>query len=249
MITVRGIELTKANVAKMIDFSILHPDTVKAHIVEGIELCKKYRFNSFCVNPNFLPMVVEGLKGEPCVPSVVLDFPFGSGSEAIKLAAAEEMTKAGAQALDMVIDVGALKDKNYKLVTQEIKNLVKAGGGIKTKIIIEVAYLTRDEIVAACKCVEDGGGSYVKSSTGRAPHGPSMSEVKLMRDSVSKNVGVKVAGTGSFWTPEIAFGCILAGADIIGTRSGPQIIDEIPLIEEIFYGKNVSVATAVGAGK
>jgi len=135
MITVRGIELTKANVAKMIDFSILHPDTVKANIVEGIELCKKYRFNSFCVNPNFLPMVVEGLKGEPCVPSVVLDFPFGSGSEAIKLAAAEEMTKAGAKALDMVIDVGALKDKNYKLVTQEIKNLVKAGGGIKTKIV------------------------------------------------------------------------------------------------------------------
>ena len=73
-------------------------------------------------------MVVEGLKGEPCVPSVVLDFPLDSGSEAIKLAAAEEMTKAGAKALDMVIDVGALKDKNYKLVTQEIKNLVKAGG-------------------------------------------------------------------------------------------------------------------------
>jgi deoxyribose-phosphate aldolase len=241
MITVRGIKLTKDSLAKMIDHSILHPDTVKAHIMEGLELCKKYRFNSFCVNPNFLSLVAEGLKGVDCEPSVVLDFPFGSGTEAIKLAAAEDMVKRGAKALDMVIDVGALKDKNYQLVTQEIKNLVKAAQGAITKIIIEVAYLTRDEIVAACKCVEEGGGNYVKSSTGRAPRGPSMAEVKLMRDSVSSTIGVKVAGTGTFWTPQVAFGAILAGADIIGTRAGSQIIDELPLIEEIYYGNHVSV--------
>lgn len=240
MITVRGIELTRESCAKMIDFSILHPDTVKTQIMEGIELCKKYLFNSFCVNPNFLSLVVDGLKGVDCEPSVVLDFPFGSGTEAIKLAAAEDMVKRGAEALDMVIDIGALKDKDYKLVTQEIKNLVKAAQGAKTKIIIEVAYLTKDEIVAACKCVEDGGGSYVKSSTGRAPRGPSMAEVKLMRDSVSPDIGVKVAGTGRFWTPQVAFGAILAGADLIGTRSGPEILDELPLIEEIYYGKHVS---------
>ncbi|MBF0529769.1 MAG: deoxyribose-phosphate aldolase [Deltaproteobacteria bacterium] len=241
MINVRGIDLTKESLAKMIDHSVLHPESVKANIEEGIGLCKKYRFNSFCVNPNFLPMVVEGLKGVDCEPSVVLDFPFGSGSEAIKLAAAEDMIRLGAKALDMVIDIGALKDKNYKLVTQEIRNLVKAAQGIITKIIIEVAYLTKDEIVAACKCVEEGGGSYVKSSTGRAPRGPSMAEVKLMRDSVSPHIGVKVAGTGSFWTPQVAFGAILAGADLIGTRAGAQIIDELPLIEEIYYGKNVTI--------
>ncbi len=234
MMKFRGIEMTPANLAKMIDFSILHPNTVEKQIVEGLDLCRKYKFNSFCVNPNFLSVVVDGLKGVDCEPSVVLDFPFGSGTEAIKLAAAEDAVRRGAAALDMVIDVGALKDKNYNLVVKEIQNLVKAGQGAKTKIIIEVAYLTKEEIVAACKCVAEGGGSYVKSSTGRADRGPSLAEVKLMRDSVPPSVGVKIAGTGNFWTPEIAFGCILAGADLIGTRNGPQIIDELPLFEKVF---------------
>ncbi|HHW04032.1 MAG TPA: deoxyribose-phosphate aldolase [Thermoanaerobacterales bacterium] len=239
MIKVRGIDLTKEQLAKMIDFSILHPNTTSKEILEGIEICKKYKFNSFCVNPNYLSLIVEGLKGTEVEPSVVLDFPFGTGTEAMKLAAAEDAVKRGAKALDMVIDIGALKDKNYKLVTKEIKNLVEASKGAKTKIIIEVAYLTKEEIVAACKCVEEGGGTYVKSSTGRADRGPTMAEVKLMRESVSPNIGVKVAGTGSFWTPQIALGCILAGADLIGTRSGPKIVDELPLMEEVY--KNMQI--------
>jgi deoxyribose-phosphate aldolase len=241
MIKVRGKELTKESLAKMIDHSVLHPESVKADILEGIELCKKYRFNSFCVNPNALSLVVEGLKGIDVEPSVVLDFPFGAGTPAIKMAAAEDMVRRGAKALDMVIDIGALKDKNYKLVTEEIKNLVNAAQGAKTKIIIEVAYLTKEEIIAACKCVEEGGGHYVKSSTGRAPRGPSMAEVKLMRDSVSPHIGVKVAGTGAFWTPQIALGAILAGADLIGTRAGSRIIDELPLMMEIYYGAHIEV--------
>ena len=117
--------------------------------------------------------------------------------------------------------------------------LAKAAAA-KTKLIIEVAYLTPEEIVAACKCVEEGGGSYVKSSTGRADRGPTMAEVKLMRDSVSEDVGVKVAGTGRFWTSQIAFGCILAGADLIGTRAGPQIVKDLPLLEEM-YGNRLRV--------
>ncbi|MDN5312356.1 MAG: deoxyribose-phosphate aldolase [Thermoanaerobacteraceae bacterium] len=239
MIKVRGIDLTKKQLAKMIDFSILHPNTTSNEILEGIEICKKYKFNSFCVNPNYLSLIVDGLKDTDVEPSVVLDFPFGTGTEAMKLAAAEDAVKRGAKALDMVIDIGALKDKNYKLVTKEIKNLVEASKGAKTKIIIEVAYLTKEEIVAACKCVEEGGGTYVKSSTGRADRGPTMAEVKLMRESVSPNIGVKVAGTGSFWTPQIALGCILAGADLIGTRSGPKIVDELPLMEEVY--KNMQI--------
>lgn len=234
MIVVRGVELTPKTLAKMIDFSILHPYTTEKEILQGIEICKKYEFNSFCVNPNYLSLVVEGLKGTTVEPSVVIDFPFGTGTEKMKLAAAEDAVRRGAKALDMVIDIGALKDKNYKLVTQEIKDLVKAAGGAKTKIIIEVAYLTKEEIVAACKCVEEGGGHYVKSSTGRADRGPTPQEVKLMRDSVSKHIGIKVAGTGNFWTSQIALGCILAGADLIGTRNGPQIVDDLPFMEEMY---------------
>ncbi|MBO8127564.1 MAG: deoxyribose-phosphate aldolase [Firmicutes bacterium] len=240
MLQVRGITLTRETLAKMIDFSILHPYTQEKDILQGLEYCRKYKFNSFCVNPNFLSMIVDGLKGTDVEPSVVLDFPFGAGTRQMKLAAAEDAVKRGAKALDMVIDIGALKDKNYKLVIEEIRDLVKAAEGAKTKIIIEVAYLTKEEIVAACKCVEEGGGHYVKSSTGRADRGPTMEEVKLMRESVSENVGVKVAGTGRFWTSQIAFGCLLAGADLIGTRSGPQIVEDLPLLEEM-YGNRLKV--------
>lgn len=241
MIIVRGIELTKERLAKMIDFSILHPDTTEKEILEGIEICKQYHFNSFCVNPNYLSLVVEGLKGTDVEPSVVVDFPFGTGTEAMKLAAVEDAVKRGAKAVDMVIDIGALKDGNYTLVTNEIRKAVEIceKDNVKTKIIIEVAYLTKEEIVAACKCVEEGGATYVKSSTGRAPRGPSLAEVKLMRESVSPKVGVKVAGTGNFWTAEIALGCILAGADLIGTRNGPKIIEELPLMEEVY--KNLQI--------
>ncbi len=240
MIKIRGHELTRASLAKMIDFSILHPHTTKEQILEGVEICKRDHYNSFCVNPNYLSVAVEGLAGTDVEPSVVLDFPFGSGTEPVKLAAAEDAVRRGAKALDMVIDIGALKDKNYELVTKEIRNLVKAAGpGIKTKIILEVGLLTADEVVAGCKCVAEAGGSYAKSSTGREI-GPSMATVKLMRDSVPSSVGIKVAGTGRFWTPEIALGAILAGADLIGTRSGPQIIDELPIFEQVYSGLEIS---------
>ncbi len=234
MLKVRGTVLTRASLAKMIDFSILHPHTTQEQILEGIEVCKRDNYNSFCVNPNYLSLVAEGLKGTEVEPSVVLDFPFGAGTEAIKLAAAEDMVRRGAKALDLVIDLGALKNKNYNLVIQEIRKVVEiAGKAIKTKIIIEAGLLTKDEIVAACKCVAEGGGTYVKSSTGREA-GPSMAVVKLMRDSTPLSMGVKVAGTGAFWTPQVAFGAILAGADLIGTRAGPAILDELPLLEEVY---------------
>ncbi|MGD8400803.1 MAG: deoxyribose-phosphate aldolase [Bacillota bacterium] len=239
MFKIRGIEINAKSLAKMIDHSILHPYACEKDLQEGVELCKKYHFNTFCVNPNYLDYVVAGLKGTDVEPSVVLDFPFGSGTETAKLAIAEDAVRRGAKALDMVIDIGALKDKNYKKVTGEIKNLVQAAQGIKTKIIIEVAYLTKEEIVAACKCVAEGGGSYVKSSTGRADRGPGLEEVKLMRDSVPSNIGVKVAGTGKFWTTSIALGCLVAGADLIGTRSGAQIIDELPMFEKIYSAMEI----------
>lgn len=240
MIKVRGEELTRSSLAKHIDFSILHPDSTREQILEGIEICRRDLYNSFCVNPNYLSMAVEGLAGTNVAPSVVLDFPFGSGTPAIKKAAASDMVERGAKALDLVIDVGALKDGNYDLVTSEIKDLVTlAGPDITTKIIIEAALLTDDEVVAAAKCVEQAGASYIKSSTGRHG-GPSLRTVKLMRDSVSPSIGVKVAGTGSFWTASIALGCLLAGADLIGTRSGPAILDELPLLEQIYAPSNMS---------
>ena len=238
MIIVRGIELTRETLAKMIDHSVLHPDSTQEQYEEGIKKCWEYRFGTFCCNPNYLEASVKDLEGSGVHPTCVIDFPFGAGTHAIKLAAAEDMVKKGTWCLDMVIDVGALKNGNYKLVTDEIRDV--ASMGVKTKIIIEAALLTPEQVVAACNCVAEGGGTYVKSSTGRHG-GPEQRIVKLMRDSTPAHVGVKVAGTGAFWTPQIAFGCIVAGADIIGTRAGDKIIDELPLIEETFYGPHVQI--------
>jgi len=238
MIKIRGREITAANLAKMIDHSVLHPEATQQMYEEGIQKCWKYKFNTFCCNPNYLEASVTDLKGSGVDPSVVIDFPFGSGTHAIKMAAAEDMVKKGAGCLDMVIDVGALRNKNYQLVTDEIRDV--ASLGVKTKIILEVAFLTPEEVVAGCKCVAEGGGSYVKSSTGRHG-GPEQRIVKLMRDSSPAQIGVKVAGTGRFWTPQIAFGCLVAGADLIGTRAGDQIIEALPLIEQTFYGSHVEI--------
>ena len=239
MLQVRGVNLTRDSLAKMIDFSILHPFAQEEDIRQGLEYCRQYKFNSFCVNPHYTAMVAEGLKDTGVETSVVIDFPFGSGTPQSKLAIAEDAVKRGAQCLDIVIDIGALKDKKYSLVTQEIRDIVKATG-VVTKIIIEVAYLNKEEIVAACKCAEEGGGNYVKSSTGRADRGPTIDEVQLMRASVSSQMGVKVAGTGKFWTSAIALGSLLAGADLIGTRAGPQIVDDLPLLETI-YSQNLKI--------
>ncbi len=234
MLKIRGEELTRSAMAKKIDFSILHPDSTKEQIIEGIDLCLKEEFNSFCVNPNYLEIVAKGLAGSPVEPSVVLDFPFGSGTPAIKKAAAADMLEKGAKALDLVIDVGALKDGNLDLVTAEIKSVVDmAGPSIKTKIIIEAQLLTDEQVRQAGKCIAEAGATYIKSSTGRHG-GPSLHTVKLMRESVPSSIGVKVAGTGSFWTGTVVLGCLLAGADLIGTRNGPAILDELPLLEAVF---------------
>ena len=238
MIKIRGTEINAENLAKMIDHSVLHPDATQAMYEEGIQKCWKYKFNTFCCNPNYLEASVKDLKGSGVGPSVVIDFPFGAGTHTIKMAAAEDMVKKGAVCLDLVIDVGALKNGNYKLVTDEIRDVASLGA--ETKIIIEAALLTPEEVVAACKCVADGGGTYVKSSTGRHG-GPEQNIVKLMRDSSPPHIKVKVAGTGSFWTAQIAFGCLVAGADVIGTRAGDKIIEALPLIEEMFYGPHVEI--------
>jgi deoxyribose-phosphate aldolase len=239
-IKVRGIELTPDNLAGMIDHSVLHPDSTKEMIDEGLQKCREYPFNAYCVNPNYLEYIVPRLEGTGVPPTVVIDFPFGAGTKAIKVAAAKDMIKKGAKALDMVIDIGALKNGNYDLVVDEIKEIVRIAedGGAETKIIIEAGLLTDDEIVTACKAVAEAQATYVKSSTGRAP-GPSAEVIKLMRDSSPPEIGVKVAGTGRFWTPEVALGAILAGADLIGTRAGAQIVAALPFMIDMYWGDHV----------
>ena len=241
MLTIRGKTINRESLAKMIDGSLLNPFTSLDEVKELVENCKEYHMNSCCVNPNYISYVAKELKGTDVKTCVVIDYPFGTGTTEDKVNQAKESIKNGAEILDFVIDYGLIKSKTsdglVKLVNQ-IKACVAAAGGRETRFIIETCYLTEEEVVIASKAVEAGGGDYVKSSTGRFG-GPDMKIVKLMRDSVSPKVKIKVAGTGRFWTSAIALLCIAGGVDIIGTRAAKSIVDELPLFEH--FVKDIKV--------
>jgi deoxyribose-phosphate aldolase len=234
MITIRGRQIDAQSFAKMLDISLVHPNTTLESIDDLLDTCRRYNVNACCVNPNYLEYIVKELEGTEVKPNVVTDYPFGASSRATKIAAVQDAARLGAQLIDPVIEFGALKNGDFDKVASEVRDLVKAAEGRETRFIVEVSYLDRDEIVAACSAVVEGGGNYVKTSTGREG-GPDMSIMKLMRDTLDgSGVKIKLAGTGRFWTTAVALGCVAAGADLVGTRAGDQIIQELPLFEEIF---------------
>ena len=237
MITIRGKEINAKTLAKMLDISLVRPEATRDEIKELVETCKRYDVNACCVNPNYLDFIVGELAGTDVKPDVVISYPFGTDTTASKCAAIEASLKAGAVLIDPVIEFGAIKSGNHRKVVQEVKDMVTAAQGHETRFIIECSYLTPDEVVTACKCVAEGGGDYAKSSTGRVG-GPDMKIIKLMSDTLAgTGCGIKLAGSGRFWTTAIVMGCIAAGCDLIGTRAGDQIINELPLFEEIY--KNI----------
>lgn len=235
MLYLHGKELTAARLAKMIDGSLLNPFATLDEIKELVEMSIAYNTNSVCVNPNYIEYVANALKGTDVKPCVVIDYPFGTGTIESKVAAAKDAIAKGAEILDFVIDYGHLKSGDRDHLVREIKACVEAAGGLETRFIIEVCYLTPEEIVTACECVIEGGGDFVKSSTGRFG-GPDMKIVDLMVKTCEGRCKVKIAGTGPFWTSSIALLCLSRGVDIIGTRAAKKIIDELPVFEEMLKG-------------
>ncbi|MGI6117044.1 MAG: deoxyribose-phosphate aldolase [Bilifractor sp.] len=241
MLYIRGKEVNKATLAKMIDGSLLNPFSTKEEIDDLIKMSLEYNTNSICVNPNFLDDVVEACKnqkGTDVKACVVIDYPFGTGTIESKVAAAKDAVARGAEILDFVIDYGHLKSGDYDHLVKEVKACVEAAQGRETRFIIEVCYLTDEEIVKACNAVIEGGGDFVKTSTGRFG-GPDMRVIDLLVKTCKGKVKLKVAGTGGFWTSAIALNCLAAGVDIIGTRRAKSIIDELPIYENMLKGFEV----------
>ncbi|MGI6150443.1 MAG: deoxyribose-phosphate aldolase [Christensenellales bacterium] len=235
MLYLQGKELTAARLAKMIDGSLLNPFATLDEIKDLVKISLEYNTNSVCVNPNYIEFVANELKGTDVKPCVVIDYPFGTGTIESKVAAAKDAIAKGAEILDYVIDYGHLKSGDRDHLLREIKACVEAAGGLETRFIIEVCYLTPEEIVTACECVIEGGGDFVKSSTGRFG-GPDMRIVDLMVKTCEGKCKVKIAGTGAFWTSAIALLCLSRGVDIIGTRAAKKIIDDLPIFEEMLKG-------------
>ncbi|HEM5243016.1 TPA: deoxyribose-phosphate aldolase, partial [Streptococcus suis] len=184
---------------------------------------KEYNFASVCVNPTWVALAAESLKDSDVKVCTVIGFPLGANTPAVKAFETKDAISNGADEIDMVINIGALKTGNYDLVLEDIKAVVAASGDKLVKVIIEACLLTDDEKVKACQLSQEAGADYVKTSTGFSTGGATVADVALMRKTVGPDMGVKASGGARSYEDAIAF--IEAGASRIGASSGVAIMN------------------------
>ncbi|HFI0171134.1 TPA: deoxyribose-phosphate aldolase [Streptococcus suis] len=207
---------------KFIDHTVLKPETTKEQVAKVLEEAKEYDFASVCINPTWVSFAAEGLKGTDVKVCTVIGFPLGANTSAVKAFETKDAIENGADEIDMVINIGALKDKNYDLVLEDIKAVVEASGGKLVKVIIETCLLTDEEKVKACELSKEAGADFVKTSTGFSTGGATVADVALMRKTVGPDMVVKASGGARSYEDAIAF--IEAGASRIGASSGVAIM-------------------------
>ncbi|MBN2267889.1 MAG: deoxyribose-phosphate aldolase [Acholeplasmataceae bacterium] len=207
---------------KMIDHTKLGANVTNAQIDKLIEEAKAYDFKSVCVNPIFVQHAKEELKNTDVLVCTVIGFPHGTHHPEVKAMEARLAVLSGADELDMVINVNALKEGHDELILMEIKGVVSMAEGRTVKVIIETCYLTPEEIVRACKIAVRAGANFVKTSTGFGPSGAKVEDVKLMKETVGDKTFVKASG--GVRTYQDAMKMIEAGATRIGTSNGVDIV-------------------------
>lgn len=209
---------------KMIDHTLLRPDATEKEIIKLIDEAKKYDFASVCINPSWVKFASEKLKDNEVSVCTVIGFPLGATTTDTKVFEAKNAILNGADEIDMVINIGALKDKKFNFVEEEIRSVVKvANKNAIVKVIIETCLLTDEEKKIVCKLALNAGADFVKTSTGFSTGGAKASDVALMRKVVGKNMGVKASG--GIHSRKEAEEMIKAGATRIGTSSGVKIIE------------------------
>jgi len=219
------MKITRQQLASMIDHSLLRPNATLEELRRVCQEAVEYKFKAVCINPIFVADAVSLLKGKDVLVCSVVGFPFGTHSSEIKAKETAEVIERGAREVDMVIRVGALKDKRDREVVEDIRAVVDATKGHPVKVILETCYLTEEEKVRACRLVMEAGASFVKTSTGFASGGATAEDVILMRRTVGKDFGVKAAG--GIRTLEDALKLIEAGANRLGTSGSVGIIKEL----------------------
>ena len=218
--------ITVERVAKTIDHSLLRPELTVDEVLAGCELAARYDVASVCCRPIDVSRCVERLAGSDVVVGTVIGFPHGSNLTATKVFEAQRALEQGAVELDMVLQIGLLRSGLTDEVRADIAAVVAAAGdGALVKVILENAYLTDDEKVTACRLAEDAGAAYVKTSTGYAPSGATLDDLRLMRATVSPRIKVKAAG--GVRTLDALIDCINAGIDRCGATATATIIDDL----------------------
>ena len=208
---------------KYIDHTLLKPDASQEQIETLIEEAKKYDFASICVNPTWVNFAAQALKATDVKVCTVIGFPLGANTPELKAFETSDAIQNGANEIDMVINIGALKSRNFDLVERDIRAVVEAAKGTLVKVIIETCLLTDDEKVKACQLAQKAGADFVKTSTGFSTGGATVADVALMRKTVGPDMGVKASGGARSYEDALAF--IKAGATRIGASSGVAIME------------------------
>ena len=207
---------------KLIDHTLLKQDATPEQIVKLCEEAKEFDFMSVCVNPAYVPLAAECLKGSDVKVCTVIGFPLGMNLTKTKVEEAQLAIKEGAEEIDMVINVGMLKAGHDDYVEEEIRELKSVAGSKVLKVIIETCLLSDEEKVRACLAAKKAGADFVKTSTGFSTGGATVHDVALMRKTVGLEMGVKASG--GVRTHEDLVAMVEAGANRIGTSNGTKII-------------------------
>ncbi|EFU16645.1 deoxyribose-phosphate aldolase [Enterococcus faecalis TX1346] len=208
---------------RMIDHTILKPEATEAAVQKIIDEAKEYNFFSVCINPCWVAFASEQLADTDVAVCTVIGFPLGANTPEVKAYEAADAIKNGANEVDMVINIGALKSQQYDYVRQDIQGVVDAvKGKALVKVIIETALLTDEEKVKACELAKEAGADFVKTSTGFSTGGAKVADIRLMRETVGPDMGVKASG--GVHNAEEALAMIEAGATRIGASTGVAIV-------------------------
>jgi len=208
--------------ASMIDHTLLKAEATRAQIEQLCAEAKKFRFATVCVQPFRVATCAELLKGSNVKVCTVIGFPLGANRAEVKALETVRACADGAGEIDMVMNIGALKDGNLAAVENDIASVVKAAQGRTVKVILETALLTDDEIKSACAVCMIAGADFVKTSTGFGPGGATVHHVKLMKEVVGDQLGVKASG--GIRDRETMIAMIEAGASRIGTSNGVALM-------------------------
>ena len=208
-------------VADWIDHTLLKPEATRADIEKVCAEARQWHFKSVCVNSANIGIAARALAGSSVMPIAVVGFPLGAMTPQAKAFEAREAVRQGAQEIDMVINIGALKSKDYKTVLEDIIGVVKASGGRAVKVILETHQLSHDEKVISCTLSKVGGAAFVKTSTGFTGGGATVEDVALMRAIVGDDMGVKASG--GIRTREDLDKMVAAGANRVGASASVAI--------------------------
>jgi len=215
--------LAKKDIAQLIDHTALRPDTTGIQIEVLCEEAREYHFYSVCINSSFIPLAKAFLVNSGVKICAVVGFPLGASLSRVKAYEAREAAKEGAEEIDMVINISALKDNHYRKVKEDIEEVVRSVKGLICKVILETALLTDQEKEIGCQIAVEAGAHFVKTSTGFESGGATVEDVKLMQRIVGNHMGIKAAG--GIRDYETALKMVEAGATRIGASKGVEIVN------------------------